>query len=249
MRSFFLTTCLLPLLTTALAQKPVSPADSSRLRAGVADSLRVSPRRAATLIDSLKPTFQPRGGPFKIIPRKATIRSLILPGLGQAYIKQYWPIPIIYAGFGALGYSIYWNQTRYKILLDAYARLIPERYGSPAIPADPTTNPPTPAVPAVAPNPAATVKFSIGGREYVLEETRVILNKNNYRRQRDLTYIGIGALWALNILQANVSAHLKTFDESDSISWRVTPGGGNQFTHAPLGATFTLNFSSKLAKQ
>lgn len=244
MRSLFLTIGLLPLLTMALAQNPVFPADSVRIRAGVVDSLRVGTRRATLSTDSLKPSFLP-----KIIPRKATIRSLILPGLGQAYIKQYWPIPIIYAGFGALGYSVYWNQTRYKILLDAYARLIPERYGSPAIPADPTTNPPTPAVPAVPPNPAATVKFIIAGTEYVRDETRVILIKNNYRRQRDLTYIGIGVLWALNILQANVSAHLKTFDESDSISWRVTPGGGNQFAYAPLGATFTLNFSSKITKR
>ncbi|MBC7892848.1 MAG: hypothetical protein H7Y12_11585, partial [Sphingobacteriaceae bacterium] len=126
---------------------------------------------------------------------------------------------------------------------------IPERYGSPAIPEDLTTIPPTPEVPAVPPNPAATVKFVIGDREYVRNETQVILIKNNFRRQRDLTYIGIGVLWALNILQANVSAHLKTFDESDSISWRFIPGGGNQFAYAPLGATFTLNFSSKLAKQ
>ncbi|MBC7891116.1 MAG: hypothetical protein H7Y12_02785, partial [Sphingobacteriaceae bacterium] len=170
MRSLFLTTCLLPLLTMALAQNPVNSADSTRLRAGLADSLRVKTGRAMISTDSLKPSFLP-----KIIPRKATIRSLILPGLGQAYIKQYWPIPIIYAGFGALGYSVYWNQTRYKILLDAYARLIPERYGSPAIPEDLTTTPPTPAVPAVPANPAATVKFLIGDREYVRNETQVIL--------------------------------------------------------------------------
>jgi len=37
-------------------------------------------------------------------PKKALLRSAILPGLGQAYNKQYWKIPIVYAGFGALIY-------------------------------------------------------------------------------------------------------------------------------------------------
>jgi len=29
-------------------------------------------------------------------PKKATKRSAILPGLGQAYNKQYWKIPLVY---------------------------------------------------------------------------------------------------------------------------------------------------------
>ncbi len=29
-------------------------------------------------------------------PKKATNRSAILPGLGQAYNKQYWKIPLVY---------------------------------------------------------------------------------------------------------------------------------------------------------
>lgn len=37
-------------------------------------------------------------------PRRAVLYSAVLPGLGQAYNKKYWKVPVIYAGFGVLTY-------------------------------------------------------------------------------------------------------------------------------------------------
>jgi hypothetical protein len=39
-----------------------------------------------------------------LTPAKAAFYSAVLPGLGQAYNKKYWKIPLVY---GAIGTSVY----------------------------------------------------------------------------------------------------------------------------------------------
>lgn len=53
-------------------------------------------------------------------PSKAAFYSAILPGLGQAYNKDYWKIPVVY---GALGTGIYFydfNNDKYHKYRDLY---------------------------------------------------------------------------------------------------------------------------------
>ncbi|WP_163407660.1 DUF5683 domain-containing protein [Flavobacterium ajazii] len=55
-------------------------------------------------------------------PAKAAFYSAILPGLGQAYNKKYWKIPLVY---GAIGTSLYFyidNNKKYNDYRDAYKR-------------------------------------------------------------------------------------------------------------------------------
>lgn len=52
-------------------------------------------------------------------PKRAAIYSAVLPGLGQIYNRKWWKLPIIYAGFGGLGYGFYWNNGYYKDYRDA----------------------------------------------------------------------------------------------------------------------------------
>lgn len=47
-------------------------------------------------------------------PKRAAIYSAVLPGLGQVYNRKWWKVPIVYAGFGGLGYGFFWNQGYYK---------------------------------------------------------------------------------------------------------------------------------------
>lgn len=45
---------------------------------------------------------------------RAALFSAVVPGLGQAYNKKYWKMPILYAGFGTLFYFISTNNTEYN---------------------------------------------------------------------------------------------------------------------------------------
>src|SRR5690348_2650427 len=47
-------------------------------------------------------------------PHKATIRSAILPGWGQAYNRQYWKIPIVYGALAIPASLYFYNDKWYK---------------------------------------------------------------------------------------------------------------------------------------
>lgn len=53
-------------------------------------------------------------------PKTALLRSLVVPGLGQAYNKKYWKIPIIYAALGTSVYFIIDNNRQYNEYKQAY---------------------------------------------------------------------------------------------------------------------------------
>lgn len=57
-----------------------------------------------------------------LTPAKAAFYSAVLPGLGQAYNKKYWKIPLVY---GAIGTSLYFyldSNKKYHQYRDAYKR-------------------------------------------------------------------------------------------------------------------------------
>ena len=126
-------------------------------------------------------------------PAKATILSAILPGAGQFYNKKYWKIPILYAGFAAIIYSVDFNQDRYII----YKNALQTRTDG-----DETT---------------------LDEFEGIYSEENLRTLKDFYRRNRDLSYIIGGIVYVLNILDSHVDAHLYYFDVSDDLSMKVSP--------------------------
>ncbi|MBQ7459565.1 MAG: hypothetical protein IJS70_10390 [Bacteroidales bacterium] len=47
-------------------------------------------------------------------PGKAAVFSALLPGLGQAYVGDWWHIPIWYGGLGVCAYTLHLNQMQYN---------------------------------------------------------------------------------------------------------------------------------------
>jgi hypothetical protein len=141
----------------------------------------------------------------KIIPRVATIRSLIFPGLGQAYNRQYWKLPLVAGAFVSLGMIANYNQVRYQKYRSFYYIVSPRTE-------DPSYIPPK----------TVSVVYEDGlARDLDVNQLKRI--NDGFRRNRDFTYIGMFVAWALNVVDANVSAHLKTFDVSDDITLQVKP--------------------------
>jgi len=127
-------------------------------------------------------------------PTKASLFSTVIPGLGQAYNKKYWKVPVIYAGFGALFYFAIDNNKEYQKFKDAY---------------EARTDTNSTAVDVFANTPAT------------LDD--IIKGKDKWRRYRDLDYIGIAILYILNIVDASVDAHFFDYDISDDLSLRIEP--------------------------
>ncbi|HQW11291.1 MAG TPA: DUF5683 domain-containing protein [Saprospiraceae bacterium] len=122
-------------------------------------------------------------------PRQALVRSLILPGLGQAYNKRYWKIPIVYGALAGMTAVAIWNRNNYREFAGYYRNSIdgiPHPYDR---------------------YPAQSLK-SI---------------RDGYRQNMELSWIGVGAIYLLQALEAYVNAHLKTFNVSDDISLKIKP--------------------------
>ena len=144
-----------------------------------------------------------------LTPAKAAFYSAIFPGLGQAYNKKYWKIPIVY---GALGTSMYFyldNNKKYHSYRDAYRRRL--------------------------------AGFNDDQYSY-LDNSRLVQAQRFYQRNRDLSLMVTIGFYILNIVDANVDAHLIQFNVNDKLS--VAPDiYQNDFTDKPnVGLTFNYKF-------
>jgi len=72
---------------------------------------------------------------------------------------------------------------------------------------------------------------------------QLIVQKNYYKKFRDIAIMGGALVYALNIIDANVDAHLKTFDVSDDLSMKIKPYYNLNYDNTlQTGLTLKLNF-------
>ena len=166
-------------------------------------------------------------------PKKATIYSAVLPGLGQAYNKKYWKIPLVYIGFGTIGYFIHWNNDNYKIMRTAYTDLSDSEPDGPWGEDDPT-NSYLPLKPDWVNLENATDRENF--------KTSISKQQDYYRRNRDLLIISIVGFYGLQIIDASVDAHMFDFDMSDDLSfnWQPTVNLMNNQKFYGINCTFTF---------
>lgn len=72
---------------------------------------------------------------------------------------------------------------------------------------------------------------------------QLISQKNYYKKFRDMSIIFGSLVYALNIIDANVDAHLKTFDVSDDLSLQIKPYSNINYNNTlQTGLTVKLKF-------
>ncbi len=126
-----------------------------------------------------------------LAPSKAAFYSAVLPGLGQIYNKSYWKAPVAWGAIGAGIYSYITFDNQYNQLRTAFKK---RRAG-----------------------------FLINDPDIPETVTNAQLERLQNGRQgdRDLALVVTILIYALNIVEANVDAHLKQFNVEDNLSFNM----------------------------
>ncbi|RAJ83418.1 hypothetical protein CLV59_103385 [Chitinophaga dinghuensis] len=153
-------------------------------------------------------------------PRKAALYSAVLPGLGQAYNREYWKIPLVYAAIGTCTGFFIFNMKEYKRYRDAYRiRMLN--------------------------NPDIHDEFeTIYPRIYPADAIKVI--RDQYREYVDYSVLFFVLSYGLNIVDATVFAHLRSFDVSNDLTMRISPTIINNRT---LGIGVNISVGGKKSKR
>lgn len=149
----------------------------------------------------------------KYNPKVATFRSAVLPGWGQAYNKKYWKIPIIYGVLGTTAAVFFYNLKTYKILKEAI----------------------------ILRSDSDPLNDSLVDPRFINFSTESIRsNRNSFRQNIDYSVLFFLIFWGINVVDATVDAHLKSFDVSDNISFRVKPGYDPNANTAGISLVFAF---------
>ncbi len=144
-------------------------------------------------------------------PSKAAFYSAILPGLGQAYNKKYWKIPLVYAALGTGIYFYVDNNKNYNRYRRAYKRRL--------------------------------AGFNDDEFQNIVTDNDALIDAQEfYQRNRDLSLLLTVVAYVLNIVDANVDAHLLQFNVSDDLSVRPHIDQNDIDFNRNLGLTLNFKF-------
>ena len=148
-------------------------------------------------------------------PSKAAFYSAILPGAGQFYNKKYWKIPIVW---GAIGTGVYFyirNDKQFDRYRDAYKRRL----------AGFTDD-----------------EFSDANGNPLISNDGLVRAQQQFRRNKEVSLLVTLGLYALNIIDANVDAHLLQFNVDENLSLSPHYQYNEWENASDLGLTLNFKF-------
>lgn len=173
---------------------------------------------------------------IRIDPMKATMLSAVFPGFGQIYNRKYWKIPLVYAGFGGVGYAVAYNSRWYNRYTKAYQDFtdkIPETAsyldlirGAKPEDYDPVLHPGT---------------YNPSQESWIKDQ--LLARVDYFKKYRDLSYIGIAAWYIISILDANVDASLFDYDIGENLALTMTPFQVSLYNFTGVGINLSLKIN------
>lgn len=154
-------------------------------------------------------------------PSRAAFYSAILPGLGQAYNKKYWKIPIVYAALGTGIYFYLDNNKEYKRYRDAFKSRLA------GFETDEFWGTDIDGVPLATPNISSEA----------LKRAQKTLDRN-----REISLLITIGIYALNIIDANVDAHLLQYNVDENLALKPHFNFNELDATTNLGLTLDFKF-------
>lgn len=178
-------------------------------------ALQLSAQEDTLLVDPQVVIEEPAYKPYDpLSPARAAFYSAVLPGLGQAYNGKYWKIPIVYTALGIGVYFYQNNDRQYDRYRAAYKSRIAGK---------------------------TTDEFSNDNGQPLISNQGLIEAQRFYQRNKEISVLVTVGLYALNIIDANVDAHLQQFNVSEDLSFKPTLDY-DPFSGTP-GYGLTLNYN------
>ncbi|MDD3723279.1 MAG: DUF5683 domain-containing protein [Lutibacter sp.] len=163
----------------------------------------------------IKDTIRPSSDSFKpLSPAKAAFYSAVLPGLGQAFNKKYWKIPIVYGALGSGVYFYHSNNDNYNRARTAYKLRI---------------------------NDKPDEFDGLNGNIYLSKDALISAQKS-YKKDRDLSLLVTVGFYILQIVEASVNAHLLQHNVDSNLSVSPQIIGSDVNDKSIVGATINFNF-------
>lgn len=148
-----------------------------------------------------------------LAPAKAAFYSAILPGLGQAYNGRYWKIPLVYAGIGTGVYFYIDNHKKWNRYRDAYKNRLAGRKD----------------------------EFTVDG-DVRISDSGLIRAQELFRRNKEISILVTAGFYILNIIDANVDAHLQQFNVSEDLSLKPNMEFDNFTGRSKYGMSLSYSF-------